>query len=594
MRAAGTRGILALGATTTAIVFTVMTAYAIAAQTSAGSIVSQVLVSATFAATGLIAWSRRPANRMGRLMVAFAWAFMAIVLSKPVIPAVVPLGLAAFVVSGTLLAYLMLAYPSGELRTNANRLLVAGTAIGIGLPRLIRFLATEELPPASGIPNPWHLLHDPGILPSTQLLPFVADLVVLTALLVAVALRWQRASAPLRRTLSPVLLPTTGLLVILLISTATVIVPVSPEVDTFLEVAQLLARTVFPIGFLVGILRTSLARSAVADLVVDLGVSPTPARLREALANALGDQTLNVGYWSPTDAGYRDAAGAPIEIPSSSVDGGVTFLTRDGAPLAAIIHDPALLEDPGLVAAVSGALRMAVENERLQGEVEAQLDEVRASRARLANANDKERKRIERDLHDGAQQRLVALTLALRVARAKAGEDIDPELAASLDEASTEARAALAELRELARGIHPQILTAAGLGPAIESLAAKSPIDVHVDVEPGRYDPAIEGAMYFAVSEALANVAKYARAEHATVRASWTDGSLAVEVADDGIGGADARRGSGLKGLVDRLAALDGSLEVVSPAGGGTRLLARVPSLGPMTDAPIAPGIVPA
>ena len=248
---------------------------------------------------------------------------------------------------------------------------------------------------------------------------------------------------------------------------------------------------------------------------------------------------------------------------------------------AAIVHDPALLDDPGLVAAVTSALRLAVENERLQGEVEAQLDEVRASRVRLVEASDAERQRIERDLHDGAQQRLVALTLALRLARTRAGEDIDPELAASLDEASTEARAALAELRELAHGIHPQILTGSGLGPAIESLAARAPIGVSVEVEPGRFPSAIEGAVYFAVSEALANVAKYAEAGHALVRSGWSAGTLTVEISDDGIGGADVGRGSGLRGLADRLAALDGSLEVVSPRGGGTRILGRIPTVAP-------------
>ena len=312
---------------------------------------------------------------------------------------------------------------------------------------------------------------------------------------------------------------------------------------------------------------------------------PTPARLRDALANALGDPTLVVGHWSAEAAGYVDARGAPVELPGADAGRGVTLLARNGAPLAAIIHDPVLLDDPGLVAAVAGALRLAVENERLQGEVEAQLDEVRASRARIVEAGDAERRRVERDLHDGAQQRLVSLTLALRLARSKAGADIDPALAASLDEASAEARAALAELRELARGIHPQILTGSGLGPALETLAGRSPVGVTVNVGGGRYPAAIEGAAYFAVSEGLANVAKYSNAGHVDIRGGWAAGTLTIEIADDGVGGADAGRGSGLRGLADRLAALDGTLEVVSPVGGGTRLLARIPTLAP-TESP--------
>ena len=575
----------------TPVVFAVTILYGALAGASAGTVVSQVIVSGAFVLTGLVAWANRPANRMGRLMVWFGWTFMAIAFIKPGIALVVLLGLAAFVVSGTLLGHVILAYPSGELRTRANRLVVAATAIGIGVPRLVRLLATEQMPPGSGVANPWYLLHDPGILPATRTLPFLADIVVLVLLLVVVAVRWHGASGPLRRSLSPVLLPTVGLLAVLLISTITVIVPVNAQVEESLEVIQLFARTVFPIGFLVGILRTRMARTAIADLVVDLGTAPTPGRLRDALANALGDRSLEVGLWSEADGGYRDANGERLELPQASDDRGVTFLAREGEPLAAILHDPALLEDPGLVAAVSSALRLAVENERLQGEVEAQLDEVRASRSRIVAAGDAERKRVERDLHDGAQQRLVSLTLALRLARSRAGADIDPALAASLDDASAEARLALAELRELARGIHPQILTGSGLGPALESLADRSPVDVTVEVDAGRYPAAVEGAAYFAVSEALANVAKYAEAGNASVSARWAAGVLTVEVADDGIGGADAGLGSGLRGLADRLAALDGTLEVVSPRGGGTRLLARIPTPGPV-DAVSAPTAV--
>ena len=220
---------------------------------------------------------------------------------------------------------------------------------------------------------------------------------------------------------------------------------------------------------------------------------------------------------------------------------------------------------------------LAAENAKLQVEVEAQLDEVRASRTRIVAAGDAERRRLERDLHDGAQQRLVSLTLALRIARAKLGNDLDPSAALSLDQASEDARAALVELRQLARGIHPQILTEAGLGAAIENLASRSPILVSVEIPADRFSSAIEGAAYFTVSEALTNIAKYARATRASVRAGVRDGRLSLEIVDDGIGGADPALGSGLRGLVDRLAAINGTLEIVSPAGGGTRLVAHIP-----------------
>jgi len=257
----------------------------------------------------------------------------------------------------------------------------------------------------------------------------------------------------------------------------------------------------------------------------------------------------------------------------------VTVLERNGAPEAAIIHDAVLLEEPGLVASVAGALWLAVENERLAAEVEEQLTEVRASRARIVAAGDAERRRLERDLHDGAQQRLVALTLALRLAQTRLGDDADPAVKLSLEQASQEAKAALSELRQLARGIHPQILTEAGLHAAIESLAVRTPGDVSIDIDPmARFDPTVEAIAYFVVSEALANIAKYAEACAVQVRATWQEGVLTVEVTDDGRGGADPQTGTGLRGLLDRVSAADGTLEVVSPPGGGTRIVARIPA----------------
>jgi signal transduction histidine kinase len=232
---------------------------------------------------------------------------------------------------------------------------------------------------------------------------------------------------------------------------------------------------------------------------------------------------------------------------------------------------------PGPEAPEDQVRALAADNARLQAEISSQLAELRASRVRIIAAGDAERKRVERDLHDGAQQRLVSLMLALRLARSRLGDDLDPSAALSLDQASSDAKAALSELRELARGIHPQVLTEAGLGAAVESLAARSSIDIRVEIGDARFSPAIEGAAYFTISEALANVAKYARASRAFVRASRLDHQLIVEVADDGIGGADPSVGTGLRGLSDRLESVNGSLEIRSPLGEGTKLVARIP-----------------
>ncbi|HEX5617924.1 MAG TPA: sensor histidine kinase [Solirubrobacteraceae bacterium] len=223
---------------------------------------------------------------------------------------------------------------------------------------------------------------------------------------------------------------------------------------------------------------------------------------------------------------------------------------------------------------LGGLLRSHVSH--LDAELRESLVELRASRARIVEAADAERRRLERDLHDGAQSRLVALALLLRSARNRA--DADPALAATLDQAQEELQTSLAELRELARGIHPAVLSQRGLEPALEALATRAPVPVTLDVDVGgRLPSAHETAAYFVVSEALVNVAKYARASHATVAVRRVNGHVSVEVVDDGVGGADPAGGSGLRGLADRVAALDGTLALDSPAGRGTRLQADLP-----------------
>jgi signal transduction histidine kinase len=226
---------------------------------------------------------------------------------------------------------------------------------------------------------------------------------------------------------------------------------------------------------------------------------------------------------------------------------------------------------------LAGLLRSHVA--RLDSDLRARLQELRGSRARLLEAGDAERRRLERNLHDGAQGRLVAVALLLGHARSRIGAQA--EVAPLLDQALEELRTSLAELRELARGLHPAVLTDRGLEPAVEALARRAPIPVRVDVDvAGRGPEAVEIAAYYIVSEALVNVAKYAQANAATVTIRRADDRLTVEVADDGVGGADAGHGSGLRGLADRLEALDGTMAVDSPPGGGTRLRAQIPCAG--------------
>jgi signal transduction histidine kinase len=216
-------------------------------------------------------------------------------------------------------------------------------------------------------------------------------------------------------------------------------------------------------------------------------------------------------------------------------------------------------------------------NERLDAELRAKVDELRRSRERMLRIGLEERRRLERDLHDGAQQRLVSMALNIRIARAKLNED---PLAADrlLETAGNELDSALAELRELARGIHPAVLTDRGLATALETLASRAPVPVELAKLPDdRLPEAVELAAYFVVAEGLTNVAKYANASHATVGVARENGRLVVEVTDDGVGGANPDEGTGLRGLADRIAVLEGRLEIDSERGRGTTLRARIP-----------------
>ena len=307
----------------------------------------------------------------------------------------------------------------------------------------------------------------------------------------------------------------------------------------------------------------------VAGLVLELERTP-PGALGDALARALGDPTLELALWLSERGGYVDGTGRPVTLPERDSGRAVTLLGPPESPVAALVHDPVLLERRALLASAGAAARLALENERLQAEL-------RASRARIVSAGDEERRRLERDLHDGAQQRLLSLGIALQLARAK----LDPDANGAgelLTEADGELRAALDELRELARGIHPAVLTDEGLAAALRSLAERSPVPVTIAAVPDRrLSSSAEAAAYFLVSEALANIAKYAGAAQARVSVTELDGRVLVDVADDGVGGADPSRGTGLRGLADRIHALDGELRLESPPGHGTHVHAEIP-----------------
>jgi signal transduction histidine kinase len=300
------------------------------------------------------------------------------------------------------------------------------------------------------------------------------------------------------------------------------------------------------------------------------------APVRELLAESLGDHSVAIAYWLPDREFFVDETGRRVDLPQRASGRTWTTVERDGRPVAAIVHDAALDTTSELVHAAAAAASLAIDNERLKADLRARLEELRVSRLRIVEATDAARRRIERDLHDGAQQQLVALALELRLLHRRVADQ--PEITPLVDGLSERLSSALAELRELARGIHPSILTEQGLAPAITALADRAPVEVRavVGVDERLSEP-VEAAAYFVVAEALTNVVKYARASAVEVEVRCANGEVLVEVADDGVGGADVTAGSGLRGLEDRLAAVDGRLVIDSPPGGGTRLRARIP-----------------
>ena len=648
----------------------------------------------SFIAAGLIALYRRPENRTGVYLasVGYLWFFAA--LTEANNDVVYTIGVWVSNLAFVPFAALVLAFPTGRLAPRPDRILVRLTAafVLIGPPLLLLF---ADHPHGCDIDcgTSAIVVFDS---PTTETIvdavgtAFTAGLIV--AVVAVLVSRWRRATPALRRTLAPVYVAGGATLVVLLVSN--VLAQVSTGAADALGPLFLLFFAGVPFAFLLGILRSRLARGSVAGLVVSLGQG---VALRDAIADALGDPTLELAYRLEEDDRYVDFQGRTFDLPGPGSGRRATPVEREGRRVGALVHDETLADQPELVESVAAAVALALDNERLEAELRAQWvylntvvdtaasllvtigvdgvirnlnpatvaasgyddaeqvrgrhfwdvfiadwerdamvarfraaapdhppaeyenafvnargehrviawrsaplrdeagnvarivvgglditlrkqqeEELRASRARLVAAGDDERRRLERNLHDGAQQRLVALSLTLRLAQAKVGSDPDAanEL---LGGASEELSQALDELRELARGIHPAVLTDRGLRAALEGIAARTPLPVELEVPADRLPEPIEAAAYYVVSEAITNVVKHAAASAVDVRVAAVNGSVVVEVADDGVGAADPDSGSGLRGLADRLSALDGRLRVESPPSGGTRVVAEIP-----------------
>jgi signal transduction histidine kinase len=524
------------------------------------------LAGVSFAACGLIAWRRRPDSAVGRLLTVAGFG----VLLSPILTQVdSPLAFTVAALFGDLwtvvfVALLLSFVTGGRLASTIDVVLVAAYFVAL-FPlqfAMLLFLDHED--------NLLLVRPDAGMVSALDKVRFVILIVAALAVVYVIGERWVSASRPRRRALLPSLGGVLcGVLYAAWLTSLVVESPVVPLV--WLLNAGLLT---VPAALLWGLLRSRLARGGLADLFRELGTL-RGVPLEAGLARTLGDPGLVLAYRVPGARSYIDGGGRPVALPAPGGDRVAAPVERDGRELALLVYDASLDDDPELVGAVAAAAAIALDDARLQAESEGRLEELRASRERIVAASDAERRRLERNLHDGAQQRLVSVALRLRMIESRIGAD--PELAEELKSAGDELSESLEELRELARGIHPAVLNH-GLSAALGSLASRSSVATTVSCETGKRLPEpVELAAYFVACEALANVAKYAQATRTSVRVSRRDGLAIVEIADDGVGGADETAGTGLKGLADRVAALDGTLRILSPPGAGTVVTAELP-----------------
>ena len=518
---------------------------------------------------GMVAWRRRPDSAFGPLMILAGFITQLSMLQWTSLPLPNTIGQLCDLLVAAVWLHIFLAYPTGRLAGGAERVVVVvGYVAALGLQVVILALGGfDDNHLLSVVKRP----HAAEAVENVQLL-------VLSALaLIGVGLLWGRwRSLPRwqRRRPTQIVIECFGLSLVML---AALLVAGAFQLPGF-EVIRLVTFAVAglaPLAFLAGLLDARLAKAGVGELLVQLRTDPTPD-LQALLAQALRDPTLYLIYWLPQYGSWADQDGNPTSLPRSDNGRRVTFVKQNGEQIAALIYDAGLGDEPELVEAVSAAAGIALENGRLEAELRARLQELQGSRSRVVEAQQNERRRLERNLHDGAQQRLVALALELGLLAEKANND--PATQERLKRARGEVAESLDELRDIARGLHPAVVSGHGLAIALESLAAATPLEVHLKTDGlPRLPEQLEVAAYYVVSESLTNAAKHAQADTVTVEVGVTTDTLIVEIVDDGIGGADSERGTGLRGLADRIEALNGHLRVWSSVGKGTRVRAEIP-----------------
>lgn len=494
-------------------------------EVSVPAVVLNLAVGLAFIGAGIEAADRRPGSASGQLMIAVGLAWFVRLAGAIENDAAFAIGVATKTLYLAVLGHLLVTYPTGRMTSRWQRVVV-GVAYLLTVPVNVAYLLVT---PLEGPQNLVVIREVPSPqVPVVAVVVMVGGIVLFCALLARLLTRWLRSGSVARRDLGPVVWGGAAIVLTVVVTYLAALLGLPPAVQVALQWSTEVVLVGWPLALLYGLLRARLDRSAVGELAVSLGAG-LPDDLRSVLARTLHDPSLEIVYG---------------EVPPTTR--GVTYLEAGGTRLAALVHDPAL--DPVFVRAVAASAALAVQNE------------LRARR--IVEAADDARRQVERDLHDGAQQRLVSVLLTLRLAESS------PEL---LVAAREELARALDDLRELARGIYPVLLTDAGLGPALLSLVERSAVPaVLAGVPDERLSPVAERTCYFVVAEALTNAAKHARAREVRIEVTCVDGLITVEVSDDGVGGAQE-----VLGLDDRVAAVGGRLTLLSPVGGGTTVRAE-------------------
>jgi signal transduction histidine kinase len=543
-------------------------------------------------AVGLYAWRRPAHERFGRLLLGFGGLWFLASLSTSSSPLLYSIGRISGWISQLGLVYIVLAFPKGRVTARFDRALVFGM-VGIVALYVVSVPLVERYP----APTPWAncyrdcpnnafmaLNHQPGFVAGV-LAPLRESLTGIMFLIVAgrLVVRIRDATPLMRRTLTPVLAAMVVQLVVFTAGLTSRRVAADSEATQVAVWAIAFATPAVAIGFLVGLVRWHLFVGAgIRTVNSRLRQMPGPELVRDLLAEAFHDPELQIASWSGRQRRWVDASGLPLVEPADDSGRWLTEIHDAGTPVVAIVHDPALCDDTAFIESAAAAASVAFASDRVAARTAGMVRELKASRSRILAAADSERQRIERDLHDGAQQRLVALCIHLELAAERSADPVEAE---GLRGLAVEVEQALDEIRSLTHGIYPSTLLEQGLAAAVRSAALRSPVPASVSAEGlGEYPREITSAVYFCCVEALQNVAKHAPgARCARIVLRESDSDLCFSVSDDGPGFRhdSARVGAGMVNMRDRISSVGGKLTVESRPGHGTRVNGRIPLLPP-------------